>query len=410
MASLARKATGVLAELGLTVLAIAGAVCIALVIAAEVFGISIILFSTGSMSPTIPAGSAALVREIPASEVAVGDVVTVDRPGALPVTHRVVAVDGAGSTRALTLRGDANPVDDPSPYEVGHVRLVIASVPGLAPVIAAAGEPVVLGTVTVLIAGVVTWAFWPRSARKGGEPRPDRIDEPCPDAGPRRSWIARHGSGTAVLALAVASLSITGVAPPAQAAGVEEQVVHGKILRLTSILDAERAADLRADESVTWQVGVQSSAVDPGVVTIDLEFGAAGPQLAIAAASCEERWAGAACTAGVRDLGSFVVTNEAGRLRLDTMPSHQQRWLRLTVRLAETQDEAVSTTAAHRALVVRATGAGETLPIGSTVDGIARTGIPSDVGALAAGGALLLAAGGVLLLTRRAPVGQKDRG
>ncbi len=409
MAALARKATGVLAELGLTVLAIAGAVCIALVIAAEVFGVSIILFSTGSMSPTIPAGSAALVREIPASEVAVGDVVTVDRPGALPVTHRVVAVDGTGSTRELTLRGDANPVNDPSPYEVGHVRLVIASVPGLAPAIAAAGEPAVLGTVTVLVAGVVTWAFWPRTARGGGEQRPGRSGEPRPEAGASRSWVARPGGGAAVLALAVASMSLAGVAPPAQAADVDEQVVHGEVLRLTSILDTGRAADLRAEESVTWEVGVESSAVDPGAVTIDLEFGAAGPQLAIAAASCEVRWTGAACPAGVRDLGSFAVTTEAGRLRLDAMPSHQQRWLRLTVRLAETQDGGVTTTAAQRALVVRATGAGETLPIGSMVDGIPETGVPSDVGALAMGGVLLLAVGGALLLTRRAPVDQ-DRG
>src|SRR5688500_5253324 len=116
MASIVRKSARVLGEVVLTVLAAGGALCIVLVIAAGWFGVSIILFSTGSMSPTIPAGSAALVRDVPASEVEVGDVVTVDRVDALPVTHRVVAVEGSGSSRELTLRGDANPVDDPLPY------------------------------------------------------------------------------------------------------------------------------------------------------------------------------------------------------------------------------------------------------------------------------------------------------
>ena len=50
------------------------------------------MFKTGSMSPTITAGSVALVREIPASEINVGDVVTVDREDALPVTHRVTSI------------------------------------------------------------------------------------------------------------------------------------------------------------------------------------------------------------------------------------------------------------------------------------------------------------------------------
>ncbi len=46
------------------------------------------------MEPTIPTGSLAVVHEIPASEIAVGDIVTVDRPGQLPITHRVTSVAG----------------------------------------------------------------------------------------------------------------------------------------------------------------------------------------------------------------------------------------------------------------------------------------------------------------------------
>ena len=62
-------------------------------IAAHVWGFSIVLFSTGSMSPTIPAGSAALVRLVPASELAVGDITTVQRPGQLPITHRITSIE-----------------------------------------------------------------------------------------------------------------------------------------------------------------------------------------------------------------------------------------------------------------------------------------------------------------------------
>ena len=157
----------------LTLLAVGGSLCIVLVLLAVVFHVSIIMFKTGSMSPTIPAGSIALVHEVPADVVTVGDVVTVDRPGVLPVTHRVTSVtEDASATasanphaRTLTLKGDANRTEDPAPYTVDSVKRVIFSVPGIAPLVAQASNPVVLGTTTVVMAAVVTWAFWPRRNR-----------------------------------------------------------------------------------------------------------------------------------------------------------------------------------------------------------------------------------------------------
>lgn len=156
---------GMLREVILNIAAIGGVVCIALTLAAVLFNVTLIMFKTGSMSPTIPAGSLAVVREIPAEEARVGDVVTVARPGKLPVTHRVVATEPAtaGST-LLTLRGDANPVDDPEPYLVTKVRIVMASVPGLASVVVAVSNPLAMGIITVAVASLVTWVFWPRKA------------------------------------------------------------------------------------------------------------------------------------------------------------------------------------------------------------------------------------------------------
>lgn len=154
-------------EVLLTLAALGGVVCIVLVILAYAGGYSLIMFKTGSMSPTIPAGSVALVQEIPASEVVVGDVVTVDRDGALPITHRVIAIDPAGETdaRTIRMRGDANDVEDPEPYVVEDVRIVRGSLPGLASVVMWFGSPWVLGGVTVGATALVVWAFWPRNAR-----------------------------------------------------------------------------------------------------------------------------------------------------------------------------------------------------------------------------------------------------
>ncbi|UFU06509.1 signal peptidase I [Ruania halotolerans] len=172
----------------LTVLAAAGALCIVLVILAFTLNISLIMFSTGSMSPAIPAGSVALVREIPATEIEVGDVVTVDRAEGLPVTHRVTEVlDADGEQVTFTMQGDANADPDPAPYTVSQVRLVLGSVPHVASVIVRFQDPVVLGSLTLAAATLVTWAFWPRrTADPETEPRAGNQADP-----------ARAGSGPA---------------------------------------------------------------------------------------------------------------------------------------------------------------------------------------------------------------------
>lgn len=155
-----------LADVLLWMAAIAGVVCMVLVVLALTANITLIMFRTGSMSPTIPAGSVAVVKEVPASEVEVGDVVTVDRAGDLPVTHRVTSITSGASDaeRVITMRGDANAGDDPYPYTVRTVRVVLFSVPGIASVIVAMGNPYVLGALTIAATTLVVWAFWPRSS------------------------------------------------------------------------------------------------------------------------------------------------------------------------------------------------------------------------------------------------------
>lgn len=152
----------------LSVLAFAGVVCIIAVICAFVFNISLIMFKTGSMNPTIPAGSLAIVREIPASDVKVGDITTIDRDNnQLPVTHRVVAVEPAGGDEyTIRMKGDANDDEDPYPHTESTVRKVMFSLDGVGMWVAKIQNPKVMAGTTVIMALLVTWVFWPKSSSK----------------------------------------------------------------------------------------------------------------------------------------------------------------------------------------------------------------------------------------------------
>src|ERR687890_138938 len=80
-------------SLGLTLVAVLGAACIACILASVLFKVSFVVFRTGSMTPAYPVGALAAVREVPASSLQQGDVATVQRTAeSLPVTHRVVTV------------------------------------------------------------------------------------------------------------------------------------------------------------------------------------------------------------------------------------------------------------------------------------------------------------------------------
>jgi signal peptidase len=71
---------------------------------------------TGSMQPTMPAGTLVVVRDVDAADIRTGDVITFNpRPNdPAVVTHRVVGVGFDGDGRpAFRTRGDANDAADP---------------------------------------------------------------------------------------------------------------------------------------------------------------------------------------------------------------------------------------------------------------------------------------------------------
>lgn len=147
-------------------LSFAGVLCIIAVICAFAFNITLIMFKTGSMSPTIPTGSLAIVQDKSVADIRVGDVITVDRPSQLPVTHRVTSIEPTSpGIYSLRMKGDANDSEDAQPYEVSEVRKVLWSTPGLGYIVAKAQNPKVMAVTTLGMAVLVTWAFWPRKTR-----------------------------------------------------------------------------------------------------------------------------------------------------------------------------------------------------------------------------------------------------
>lgn len=388
-----RSAASVIGDVLLTVAAAGGAVCIVLVVAAVAFGVSIMLFATGSMSPAIPAGAAALVREVPAASIEVGDVVTVDRPGRLPITHRVVAISGSGAERALTLRGDANPVDDPAPYRVSTVRVVLFAVPGVASTIAALGNPLVLGTLTLLASALVVWAFWPRGPHGSTAGRP---------SGPRHARSSSgRGATSVVAAVGIAVLATSVAASPSRAeAATSVTVVQGDVIRLTSIGDAAAMGSLAPGGSAVWIVGVEANAPSPGTIRMSLAAaGSANPFLDVTVTACDRRTVDGICP----NASVLVPTTpllERDVFDLGTMPDTEARWLRVEARMSGPDDPAPTSSV----FTVTADGYGETVATGGSStatgdDGLARSGWA--VGASLWGAAVAALGGGVLLLVAR---------
>lgn len=347
----------ILREALLMIAALAGAACIVLVILAFTGGYSLIMFKTGSMSPTIPAGSVALVQKIPAAEIAVGDVITVDRPGALPITHRVTSVSDSTSDvqRVITMRGDANEVDDPLPYTISEGRIVRGSVPHLAHVIVWFGNPIVLGGITIGAAILVTWAFWPRDPKPKIE-RPSRLTESRvgvttddQDAPPqtRRERRAASLLSVGILLGAVAAVGL-GASPPAGASS--------SALTMTSDLNSSEVRQLDTVDPFYWHVDVNAEAVpDDGELFIDMSgTGDAGFALYAEVRACAVAWQSGNCAQREQMLrANAPVALDGGWTDLLQIPTPDVSYLRLSLTADVVEEPSASGT-----LTVRATAQG----------------------------------------------------
>src|SRR5690606_14624076 len=90
------------------------------------FGITPLVFRSGSMSPTIGTGALGIAKTVPASKIQAGDVVSTIDDAGTRITHRVVATNAlAGEAVSLTLKGDANAVADLAPSIVTEADVVL---------------------------------------------------------------------------------------------------------------------------------------------------------------------------------------------------------------------------------------------------------------------------------------------
>jgi signal peptidase I len=129
---LARQLVAWTGQVVLTLTALLGLMSIVLAAATVAFDVQPLVVRSGSMSPAVPTGALAVAREVPASDVRVGDIVSVHTAEGDRVTHRVVSVDApaaAGGPATLRLKGDANANPDQDPYLVSTVDRVVLDVP-----------------------------------------------------------------------------------------------------------------------------------------------------------------------------------------------------------------------------------------------------------------------------------------
>ncbi|AUS30938.1 hypothetical protein C1M55_07335 [Rhodococcus qingshengii] len=196
-ASMPNRVREVLLSLG----ALAGLVSIIIFIAGLAFGITPLIFRSGSMSPTIDTGALAFARTVPASEVLVGDIVSVSDSQGTRTTHRVESIDQQGNNLAVAqLRGDANPIADPDPYVITEADRVFFSINRLGYVAVWLSGPSGLVLGAIAVGGLLYIAFRRREASDAEEPQRDRQD-------------IRGDSHAlkAIVALATVGLTVVGV-------------------------------------------------------------------------------------------------------------------------------------------------------------------------------------------------------
>lgn len=171
-----------------------GSLCLLSLLAGWALGVTPLVFGSGSMSPAYDAGALGIAREVPAAEVAVGDVVSVSRADGGRVTHRVVAVERRGSGALLSLRGDANAAPDPETYAVTSVDRVVAGVPVAGYVLNAAASPLGL-LVTVLAVGSLLWLGFSGGDRPAPRRRTGRVVLPVGIAGVLAAGVGLGAAG-----------------------------------------------------------------------------------------------------------------------------------------------------------------------------------------------------------------------
>ncbi|GEP34093.1 hypothetical protein NSZ01_18610 [Nocardioides szechwanensis] len=189
-------------EVLLNVGAMVGVMSMLMAATALVFGITPLIFRSGSMAPAVHTGDLGIAQTVPAADLRAGDIVTVFTSGGVRVTHRIVELDQTDSGVLLVLKGDANDDPDPEQYAVTEAERLLFAVPRAGYVASWLSGPggVFLGG---LLVGLVLLAIFRRPSA-------------TPPSGRRRADTAAR-TGTLTLGAVLVALPL--VAHPPQAVG-----------------------------------------------------------------------------------------------------------------------------------------------------------------------------------------------
>ncbi|MDZ7910289.1 MAG: signal peptidase I, partial [Rhodococcus sp. (in: high G+C Gram-positive bacteria)] len=207
----ARSRRRLIREIALTVGAVAGLVCVLFALAAVFFGVTPLVFRSGSMAPAIDTGALALSKSTPAADIEVGDIVKVTNASGAGITHRVVEIGAVGTDSAqLFLKGDANAEPDAESYVVSEADRVFFSVGKLGYAVTWLSGPVAvfIGGIAVGVLLMTAFGFRRSTVESPAQPEDDdRLQEP-PSG--RHSALGR-GTSTLGAVLALAAISAVGI-------------------------------------------------------------------------------------------------------------------------------------------------------------------------------------------------------
>lgn len=204
-----------LKEIALTVGAILGAVCFAAAIASWMFGTTPLIVQSGSMAPTIKTGALVISRDVPASALRRGDIVTVHTKGDTTVTHRIVTITHRPGSATIQIKGDANGVPDADLHTVKHAGRMVVAIPYAGRVAAVLAGPIGVFGLGVYVAFLVAVlvADWRSKADSAGPENTTRA------LGGKRKATKGSAGAAAALLMTTGGLATGHLAPlPTQAA------------------------------------------------------------------------------------------------------------------------------------------------------------------------------------------------
>ena len=129
----------------------------------SLLGHRLYIVESGSMLPALRINSMIIAKELPASQIEVGDILSFYGKNAdVRITHRVVEIQDNGES--FITRGDANNTNDPNPVTKDRViGKVIFSIPLIGLIFKALSNPIAI--VIIVLIGIA-WILIPKLIRK----------------------------------------------------------------------------------------------------------------------------------------------------------------------------------------------------------------------------------------------------